>query len=1268
MPGFWTLSTRITGLIALIAFLFTQAALGYEAGPFFKEPAKFHLRQIQPKKTDTEKGLASAIGGADIAPASGSAQAAAGGKNGAVRAFILDSLRKLAYQRRHEKVLLYLRQLAWAGDDSSRQRIMARISLIKGEGPIQHLIAYAGAEDYQDYVIDSREAKFLRLAAIRALGDFEAKAEPVIGELVKILNEAAGSQDSRLALAVIEALDKIGVFSGLVICALIDALILEGPVYERISEIFVNKIEKTGVYYLIMKGLQSSFRQVRLGSVKILGALGLKAGSALKANETSDRPLTSYLSERLSLNYEEQDVRMAIAETLGMIGIEAIKEIPYLQAVALSDRSTAEVILAAITALGNIGHYLVEETDYTVGVKGLAAILEKYDDENNKLKRADKDIRDIKLAAIEALEKIGPAAEGAAGDLARILAFDRYSFGAAVEKALVAIKAQRTVDDMLEILNDPRQGGVRRYAARILGKLGVSREDVLNSLVDAAVNPRSTWYLRLDAVKALGSLRVGNERSIGALKTAALSGSYEQVQLAAVEALYQIAVNSPQAIDALIEASRNNYPEAGGLAIERLCQLSKDIQDKDALDKIAPVLIDALKSQEEEIQQMAVLALLNLAGQAVPYLAGALSDDYNIVRQASAEILCQFASNKVQEVARATEQLIARLSAENKADSEGLEIIQTSMKALGLIANLEAAEAQQAQACLEKVLDNGDLEIKLIAILELSRIDEGNQQYFDIFVAMLKDEYERPVTEPEDNYIVSFLKRLIDLCRASIEGKDHKFLFTLVSAIYNIAINSSDVNRISKACKTLDELLSRVGSITDRAKIKFGTTFQDMTEEKVQWFTLSNTIEEAIRRLLERKEVLIGRYGRQANRWLSLSGTEKSELVATGAALSLSEEDVGSGRVKRRVMKFNSSGHMEELSSRAEEKSQRLRAGIEGENKEDDENLLTDTASAAGKASAAGVDAERQAAAFEMLRLVYNIVKYIETYGESKFDWDDYASLREKVEALFKEAGVYKYKEIRQSSFDDFENIIINDRAYNFKRVFRENEEAAIKNAAIKNAAIKRLIAQRQEKEVYLIGQLLGIVIDTGLDMRPQQRTRLENLFTAAKEMKENLARGNFNFDRTMEKVDGSAKKFNLIEEERQILAICSTLKPPAYLKKRIEKRQLADFVASAFQNRAAVVIGQEDGAGSIIGLLNQLAIEEVEFAADHEQAENIITTFKFRGYFVLIVDIANKQVRGSVSTISEMSAVNDLLPASWQEGKTIETAVIQYLESVRSI
>lgn len=284
---------------------------------------------------------------------------------------------------------------------------------------------------------------------------------------------------------------------------------------------------------------------------------------------------------RLQKDLRSRDVatRLAAATQLAALGPAAAKAIRPLQA-ALADTDPA-VAMAAGCALGSIGPAAIKSIRRSLGD------------------------RSCQLAAMRAVEELGPAGAELVPDLLLALREETLELNEAAGKAVVKIGASATPHLI---------GGLKRrvssYSAVVmLRELGAEASGATDALI-ALIDDGSDLPLVLsDAATTLG--RIGDPAAVPALTRALGKPQDESLVTAAADALGHIGPAATASVAALIEVltnKRKTYtPTARGRAARALGSIG-------SLDTAAVEAVHAASTDDNlEVRTAAESALLVLA-------------------------------------------------------------------------------------------------------------------------------------------------------------------------------------------------------------------------------------------------------------------------------------------------------------------------------------------------------------------------------------------------------------------------------------------------------------------------------------------------------------------------------------------------------------------------------------------------------------------------------------------------------------------------------
>lgn len=241
------------------------------------------------------------------------------------------------------------------------------------------------------------------------------------------------------------------------------------------------------------------------------------------------------------LRHRDASIRKVCLKALAEFGPLAAGEVEALVRILDAPDPTAQMGLRryAAAALGEIG------PPAAAGVQALARSLEDREDIHGFLRQE----------AIVALGRIGPAAADAAGDVAKVLANDRYRSdrrrAAAKTLGLIGRPADVVVPALQQALQENPNTLTAREAVVALGKIGPGAKAAVPDIV-AALDTKAVGYRGLQALAGIGP---GAVDAIDEL-TRRLAGADVLNRRYAAEALGRIGPAAKGSIPALVKAFR----------------------------------------------------------------------------------------------------------------------------------------------------------------------------------------------------------------------------------------------------------------------------------------------------------------------------------------------------------------------------------------------------------------------------------------------------------------------------------------------------------------------------------------------------------------------------------------------------------------------------------------------------------------------------------------------------------------------------------------
>jgi HEAT repeat protein len=236
--------------------------------------------------------------------------------------------------------------------------------------------------------------------------------------------------------------------------------------------------------------------------------------------------------------------------------------------------------------------------------------------------------RDVRLAAVGALGKVGPAAAEGAPALVGALGDADKEVRRAAAATLGQIRPAAAVPALVGALRDADRD-VRRAAVATLGEIGPAAAEAVPALVSALNDPMVG--VRGGAAWALGRIGPAAAEAVPALAGALKATTAPFVSRAAVEALGKI---GPVAVPVLVGALGNANEEVRRVAAWALGRIGP------AAAEAVPALVGAFKkAAASSVRPVAAAALGKIGPAAVPALVGALGDADKEVRRVAAATL-----------------------------------------------------------------------------------------------------------------------------------------------------------------------------------------------------------------------------------------------------------------------------------------------------------------------------------------------------------------------------------------------------------------------------------------------------------------------------------------------------------------------------------------------------------------------------------------------------------------------------------------------------
>jgi len=255
----------------------------------------------------------------------------------------------------------------------------------------------------------------------------------------------------------------------------------------------------------------------------------------------------------------------------------------------------------------------------------------------------------VRMAAAMALEKIGPNAEATLDALRKLVRGDPHVRWAAA--SALAEAGAAGIETLGEAARDP-DPKLRQAALNGLLHIGARDRRAVQALVDALASDDGN--VRMDAMVALGRLRIWTQAANDALKAFDKGGEVEKTQ--ALITLYHLGSRDEQVIAKLLTAL-DSPNEAIRSAT---CDVLRSVPGAPAA--VVDALAKRLRDPDQKVQRFAAWALRDIG--AVRVLADALQDERATTRRMIAQILGPSgvrAAEAIGDLARATHDPVAEV-------------------------------------------------------------------------------------------------------------------------------------------------------------------------------------------------------------------------------------------------------------------------------------------------------------------------------------------------------------------------------------------------------------------------------------------------------------------------------------------------------------------------------------------------------------------------------------------------------------------------------
>lgn len=357
------------------------------------------------------------------------------------------------------------------------------------------------------------------------------------------------------------------------------------------------------------------------------------------------------------------DVRWHAARAVGLIGEDAINEIPVL--IKLLSDDDPVVAAQAASAIG-----MIREDDGRTGDELDEAAKSHYGDATKALveKIVHPDAR-VRRVSIRALAKLAPPSEMIVPLVAKQLADEDPSV---VMPALhtMADAGPAAVPFLIESLGEPKS---RYWASVVLTEIGPEAGDAVPALLQIAESTEAEPEERMQAILALAA--IGDAAATAGGSLAALVGGEEgPVQFAAVYACGVL--RTAEAADALESIAASDVPFLSGIATWGLARIHSDDAERTTAAYVK--LMSGMRDGNPAVRQASVTGLSDLEDsltddqrtQLASGLAMGIQDPSLGVREAAAAALVRLGSDAVPA-------LVALLEKGGEEQRLGLELLAT---------------------------------------------------------------------------------------------------------------------------------------------------------------------------------------------------------------------------------------------------------------------------------------------------------------------------------------------------------------------------------------------------------------------------------------------------------------------------------------------------------------------------------------------------------------------------------------------------------------
>ncbi len=403
-----------------------------------------------------------------------------------------------------------------------------------------------------------------------------------------------------------------------------------------------------------------------------------------------------------SLNSKDWQVRREAANSLRKMGVKAAAAIPALAERGAKDKDI-NVRSAAILALIDVGRGHPKQV--------VPVLIVALND----------DFSGIRVDAVEALRKIGPAAKDAVPELIRMMDAPSHGasiphFAGALDKIGVdvptlvglmdgkaewagkyAVEAMaklgnKAVPDLVKIIKSGSPIGQAR-AATAIGRIGPAAKDAIPALAGALSSPEAS--VREAAVRAIGQMGPPAKETTKQLLKLLKSDKSDNVRAAAAKALGAIAPAQVQVISALTARLSDKDLFVRIAAADALGRFGADAKSA------VPALVRALKDENWSIRAHAFEALGKIGKEA----KAALPEMLKVIRTPFP--YKEYGFTAIEAYYLSAEEAAARATAKARWNA---------VKALGKI----APDSKEVFAAVLKAADSSDLDVKSAALETLA--------------------------------------------------------------------------------------------------------------------------------------------------------------------------------------------------------------------------------------------------------------------------------------------------------------------------------------------------------------------------------------------------------------------------------------------------------------------------------------------------------------------------------------------------------------------